>query len=79
MDATAALAIVFAVGAAVVGFAFVAAIVYAIVQIARTEQLADVEKIVWIVAVLCAPVIGAAVWYFAGPHPLGLRLTRPAK
>jgi len=74
VDGTAALVI-----ALVVGSAYVAAIAYALVQIVRTEQLADIEKIVWIVALLGAPVIGAAVWYFAGPHPFGLRLTPPAK
>lgn len=74
MDGTAALVI-----ALIVGSAYVAAIAYALVQIVRTGQLADIEKIVWIVVLLGAPLIGAVVWYFAGPHPLGLRLTSSAK
>lgn len=53
-----------------------AVIVYAIVQIGRSSDLTGAEKVVWVIGVLCAPLIGALVWYFAGPHPFGLRLTR---
>jgi hypothetical protein len=73
MDVFATLAIV--LGAAV-GACALAAIVYAIVQITREQDLSDLEKLVWIVAVVCAPVVGSLVWYFAGPHPFGLRLNR---
>lgn len=59
--------------------AYLAAIAYAIVQIVRSQDLSDVERIVWVVAVLCAPLIGSLVWYFAGPHPLGLRITRQVR
>ena len=59
--------------------AYLAAIAYAIVQIVRSQDLSDVERIVWVVAVLCAPFIGSLVWYFAGPHPLGLRITRQVR
>lgn len=71
MDVPAALAIALVVGALYVG-----AIAYAIVQIVRTRELSDVERLIWVVAVLWAPLIGALVWFFAGPHPFGFRLTR---
>lgn len=62
--------------ALVVGALYVGAVVYAIVQIVRTRELSDVERLIWVVAVLWAPLIGALVWFFAGPHPFGFRLTR---
>ncbi|KFF58741.1 hypothetical protein JF66_16335 [Cryobacterium sp. MLB-32] len=65
--------------ASVVAFAYIAAIVYAIVQIGRTRDLSDVEKGVWVIAVLFAPLLGTLVWYFAGPHPVGLRITRQSR
>lgn len=71
MDVPAALAVVL-----VVALLYVGAIVYAIVQIVRTRELSDVERLIWVLAVLWAPLIGALVWYFAGPHPFGFRLTR---
>lgn len=55
---------------------YVGAIVFAIGQIARTESLSPVEEVAWIVAVFCVPLIGAIVWFVAGPHPFGLRIGR---
>lgn len=63
----------------VVAVLYVAAIAYAIVQIARTRDLSEVEKALWMIAVVFAPLLGALVWYFAGPHPFGLRLTRQVR
>lgn len=55
---------------------YVGAIVCAIGQIARTESLNPIEEVVWVLAVFCFPLIGAVVWFVAGPHPLGLRAGR---
>lgn len=59
-----------------VGAAYLVAIAYAIVQIVRTRELSQNEKLVWVVIVVCAPLFGSLVWYVAGPHPFGLRLPR---
>ncbi|WP_370250068.1 PLD nuclease N-terminal domain-containing protein [Cryobacterium sp. HLT2-28] len=50
-------------------------------QIARTRDLSEVEKALWMIAVVFAPLLGALVWYFAGPHPFGVAespATKPA-
>jgi len=62
--------------AAAAVFGYVAAIAYAIVQVVRTQVLSEIEKVVWVVVILFAPLIGSIVWYAAGSHPFGLRLTR---
>jgi len=76
MDSSATLAVVLA---SVVVVLYIAAIAFAAVQIGRTRDLSDVEKAVWVIAVLFAPLLGTLVWYFAGPHPLGLRITRQTR
>ena len=76
MDNPVALAVAVA---SVVAILYVAGIAYAIVQIARTRDLSEVEKALWMIAVVFAPLLGALVWYFAGPHPFGLRLTRQVR
>lgn len=53
---------------------YIAAITFALVQIYREADLNEIEKAIWFVAVLCAPVVGSLVWYAAGPHPFGLRV-----
>ena len=73
MDATAVFVFLLV---AVVSAAYLGAIVYALAQIVRATDLADVEKLVWVIGVIAAPFIGALVWYFLGPHPFGLRLSR---
>lgn len=65
--------------ATVVSAAYLGAIVYALMQIVRASDLIDVEKVVWVIAVIVAPFIGALVWYFLGPHPFGLRLSRDVR
>jgi hypothetical protein len=42
--------------------------VWAIVQIAQTNESAG-SKALWIVLILFLPVLGLAIWYFAGPKP----------
>ncbi|TFC30269.1 hypothetical protein E3O53_10105 [Cryobacterium sp. TMT2-18-3] len=37
------------------------------------------EKVLWMIAVVFAPLLGALVLYLAGPHPFGLRLTRQVR
>ncbi len=72
MDSAATLAVAVA---SVTVAVYLAAIAYAIVQIVRTRDLSDIEKGVWMITVVFAPLFGALVWYWAGPHPFGLRLT----
>lgn len=55
---------------------FFAAIAFAIVQIARNEALNTGEKAIWVAVVVFFPVIGAVIWFLAGPHPFGLRVPR---
>ncbi|WP_166870428.1 MULTISPECIES: PLDc N-terminal domain-containing protein [unclassified Salinibacterium] len=62
--------------AAPIGAAYLAALVYAIVQVIRTPQLSDAAKLVWGVAIVLQPFLAALVWYFAGPRPFGIRLVR---
>ncbi|MBN9151112.1 MAG: PLDc N-terminal domain-containing protein [Cryobacterium sp.] len=56
------------------GVIYVAAIVYAFVQISRTLTLNRVERWVWVLSVLFFPLVAALVWFIAGPHPVGPRL-----
>ena len=42
--------------------------VWAIIQIAQTQESAG-TKALWIVLILVLPLIGLAIWYFAGPKP----------
>ncbi|WP_104169235.1 PLDc N-terminal domain-containing protein [Cryobacterium sp. M23] len=76
MDTEAAFAVVLA---SVVAVVYVAAIAYAMMQIARTNDLSGLERVVWIAGVVFAPLLGALVWFFAGPHPFGFRLTRQVR
>jgi hypothetical protein len=59
---------------ALAGALCVAAIVFGVVQIATNASLSPLEKWVWMIAVVCFPLVGAIVWYLLGPHPLGLRI-----
>lgn len=58
-----------------VGALYLAAIIYAIAQITRTESLNQVERWVWALAVIIVPFIASLVWFIAGPHPFGLKIT----
>jgi hypothetical protein len=42
--------------------------VYAVIQIAQTKETTG-SKALWIVLILVLPVIGLAIWWFAGPKP----------
>jgi hypothetical protein len=42
--------------------------VYAVIQIAQTKETTG-TKALWIVLILVLPVIGLAIWWFAGPKP----------
>lgn len=53
-----------------------AAIDFAITQIAKSSELDSTERSIWVVAVVLAPVWGALIWFALGPHPFGLRLDR---
>ncbi len=66
----------FSLIAAVAAAVYIAAVVYAIVQVVRSKALSDVERLVWILAVVFFPLVATLVWFIAGPHPFGLRLTR---
>jgi hypothetical protein len=47
----------FAIGVAMAAFALVA-----IVSIARTQSVTPVQRVVWVLAVVFVPVVGAIVW-----------------
>lgn len=64
MDSQAVFAVVLA---SVVAVFYVAAIAYGMMQIARTHDLSGVKKAVWTLGVVFAPLLGALVWFFAGP------------
>ena len=66
---TAVLMILVAVG-------YLGAIAYAITRIVKSEELSELEQWVWIAALVFFPVVSAIVWFAAGPHPFGLRLSR---
>lgn len=60
--------------ATVVVLAYLAATVFACVQVWRSIQLTELEKYVWIAAIILVPFLAALIWGLAGPHPFGLRL-----
>ncbi|PWC06276.1 PLDc N-terminal domain-containing protein [Mycetocola zhujimingii] len=64
--------------AGLAGAAYLAALAYGVVQIARTRDLSRGERNLWIVGFLVFPLIASLVWFFAGPHPWGLRWGTPA-
>ena len=45
--------------------------VFAIVQIAQTNESAG-SKALWIVLILILPILGVTIWWFAGPKPAGM-------
>jgi len=45
--------------------------VFAIVQIAQTNESAG-SKALWIVLILILPILGVIIWWFAGPKPAGM-------
>ena len=55
---------------------YLGAIVYAISQMVRSGELNETERWAWIAALILFPVAAAIVWFAAGPHPFGLRLSR---
>jgi len=69
MDTAVAVAVVAPIAAA---YAF--ALCYAVVTVARTADLSDVEKLICAAAILFVPLLAAVAWRFAGPRPSGLRL-----
>jgi hypothetical protein len=58
-----------------VAMGYLGAIVYAITQIVKSPSLNDLERWAWVAAVVFFPLVAAVVWFAAGPHPLGLRLS----
>ncbi len=59
-----------------IGGAYLAAIVFVVVRIWRSSELSELERWVWFAAVVCFPLVSMLVWFVAGPHPFGLRITR---
>jgi hypothetical protein len=50
----------------IIGLLILIADIWAIVNIAQSRESTG-TKVLWIVLVLVLPVIGFAIWYFAGP------------
>jgi hypothetical protein len=65
VDVALAVAVTGALGA---GYLF--ALAYAVVQILRSPDIAELGKALWVGAVLCVPVIAALAWFTAGPRLL---------
>ena len=61
---------------AVVAGGYVAVVIFAIVQVLRSKALSDLERWVWVFAVVFFPLVATLVWFIAGPHPFGVRLSR---
>jgi len=55
---------------AVIGFLILVADIWAVLNIVQTNESAGI-KAVWIALVVVLPVLGLAIWYFAGPKPSG--------
>lgn len=49
--------------------AWVAALSYAMVRVARSAGLSPAGRAAWVIAILLAPVPAALVWGIVGPHP----------
>jgi hypothetical protein len=50
----------------ILGLIILIADIYAIVMIVQSPA-ANIEKLIWSIAILLLPVIGLVVWFFAGP------------
>lgn len=66
----------FTVILAVVAGGYVAAVIFASMQVLRSKALSDLERRVWVIAGVFFPLVATLVWFIAGPHPFGVRLTR---
>ncbi|KRC61267.1 hypothetical protein ASE14_10200 [Agromyces sp. Root81] len=62
--------------AIIVGVGYLAVIVWVVSQILRSDELNELERWVWVIAVICFPLVGSIVWFAAGPHPFGIRISR---
>ncbi|MFB9308387.1 hypothetical protein BJY17_002146 [Agromyces hippuratus] len=62
--------------AIIVGIAYLAAIVWVVSLIIRSDELNELERWIWAIAVICFPLVGSIVWFAAGPHPFGIRISR---
>lgn len=52
--------------ASVIGLLILALDIFAIIRILQSSA-SGAEKILWILGVLVFPLIGMAIWFFAGP------------
>ncbi|MFB6610801.1 PLDc N-terminal domain-containing protein [Agromyces sp. NPDC056379] len=59
-----------------VGIAYLAAIVCVVSLTFRSAELNELERWVWVIAVICFPLVGSIVWFAAGPHSFGIRINR---
>jgi len=50
----------------IIGLLILIADIWAIVNVAQSRESTG-TKVLWIVLVLVLPVLGFAIWYFAGP------------
>ena len=51
-------------------------IIVALVQIAKSQELDNSSRPMWVLVVLAAPLIGAIIWFASGPR--GQRRSGPA-
>lgn len=57
--------------------AYIAALSYAVVRVARSSALSPVGKTTWVIAILLVPLPAALVWGIVGPRPLDTAFTNP--
>ncbi|WP_022888809.1 hypothetical protein [Agromyces italicus] len=60
----------------VVAVLWLGALVYVATQIFGNARLNELEKWVWVIALVCFTLPAALVWFILGPHPFGIRLSR---
>jgi hypothetical protein len=60
------------VGIAAVGV-ILALVITAFVQIAKTDTLDNTGRAVWILIVIIAPILGAAIWFWIGTRSPSFR------
>jgi hypothetical protein len=67
-----AVVLLWLVGIAAVG-GIIALVITAFVQIAKTDALDNTGRAVWILIVIIAPVLGAAIWFWIGTRAPSFR------
>ncbi|MFU8946595.1 PLDc N-terminal domain-containing protein [Mycetocola zhadangensis] len=57
------------------GACYLAALVYAVMQIVRSPQLESTGRLLWVAALICLPLVATVAWFLAGPRPFDAALS----